>query len=85
MAYETELDVVHTAMQEPVLSAEEQIERRCDAVIRELDEFCAMASNAETADLIDAERMAFGQMQTRVQLILSFLIARQPSKFRLVR
>lgn len=63
----------------------EQVEHRVDFLIRELDEFCAMASNAETAGLIDAERMAFGQMQTRVQLILSFLIARQPSKFRIIK
>ena len=70
-------------MSEP-RSAEQQIEERVDRIISELDEFCAMASNAETADLIDAERMAFGQMQTRVQLILSFLIARHSNKLRII-
>ena len=63
------------------MTDKEDIERRTDYVIRELDEFCAMAANAETVDLINAERIAFGQMQTRVQLILSFLLA---SKFRII-
>ena len=60
---------------------EEDLERRTDFIIRELDEFCAMATNPETTALIAAERVAFGQMQTRVQLILSFLLA---SKFRII-
>lgn len=64
--------------------AETQIERRCDYIIRELDEFCRMATNGETVDLIDGQSFAFGQMQTRVQLILSFLEARKPNKFRVI-
>ena len=63
---------------------EEELERRADFIIRELDEFCAMAANAKTFDMIDAESIAFGQMQTRIQLIISFLIARQPGKFRII-
>jgi len=69
----------------PVLSAEEQMERRVDWLIRELDELCAMASNAETVDLVEDQKIAIGQMQTRVQLILSFLLARHPGKLRIVQ
>ena len=65
-------------------SAEEQIERRCDAIIRELDEFCGMASNPETVDLMETQRIAVGQMLTRVQLIAEFLMSRQP-RLKMVR
>lgn len=79
MTYDVELlDAVTEAMKEPVLSAELQIERRVDSLIRELDEFCGMASNPETVDLIQNERVAFGQIQLRAQLIVSFLMACQP-------
>lgn len=60
-------------------TAEEQVERRCDSIIRELDELCAMAANAETVDLIERERIAVGQIITRAQLIGAFLLARQPA------
>jgi hypothetical protein len=79
------LDAVSVAMQEPEETAEIQIERRADFIIRELDEFCRLATNAETVDLIDRERIAIGQIVTRSQLIASFLTARQPSKLRIVR
>lgn len=69
---------------EPGQSAEEQIERRADFIIRELDEFCAMASNHETVDLIENEKIAVGMMQTRCQLILSFLAARSVPKFKVI-
>lgn len=64
---------------EPGISAEEQIERRCDSIIRELDELCAMAANAETVDLVERERIAVGQIVTRAQLIAAFLMARKPA------
>jgi hypothetical protein len=48
---------------------EEDIERRVDFLIRELDQFCSMAIKPELASY----QIAFGQMQTRIQLILSFL------------
>lgn len=84
----SELDMdrqIIEAMREPVLSAEEQIERKVDWIIRELDELCALASNHETVDLVDGQKIAMGQMQTRVQLILSFLLARHPGQLRIVR
>lgn len=78
-----ELQAIREAFAEPwpetpVLSAEEQIERRADWIIRELDELCALASNAETVDLVEGQQLAIGQMNTRVTLILSFLATRKP-------
>jgi hypothetical protein len=72
------METVREAMNDPVLSAEEQIERRADWIIRELDELCALASNAETVDLVEGQQLAIGQMNTRVTLILSFLATRKP-------
>lgn len=72
-------------MTEPGQSAEEQIERKCDWLLRELDELCALASNHETSDLIEGQKIAVGMMQTRCQLILSFLLARKPSGLRIVQ
>lgn len=59
-------------------SAEEQLERKCDWIIRELDEVCALATNGETVDLVEGQRVAVGQILTRVQLIAALLMARQP-------
>jgi hypothetical protein len=70
---------------DPVLSAEEQIERKVDAIIRELDEMCAMATHPETVDLIASQKIAFGQMLVRMQLILSFILASKPTTLRIVR
>lgn len=66
-------------------SAEQQIEERIDRMITELDELCCMASNKETVDLVEGQSIALGQLQTRIQLVLSFLAARKPISFRIVR
>lgn len=79
------IDAVLEAMKEPVLSAEEQVERKCDWIIRELDELCALANNAETIDLVETESLSIGQMNTRVQLVLSFLAARKVPKLKMVQ
>lgn len=78
MAFEAQMETVREAMNDPVLSAEEQLERKCDWLIRELDELCALANNRETVDLVEGQRTAIGQMTTRIQLIAAFLMARQP-------
>jgi len=70
---------------EPVLSAEEQIERKVDAIIRELDELCRLATLAETVDLVASQKMALGQMLVRIQLILSFVLASKPPAFKVIR
>ena len=65
--------------------AEDKVARKVNSIVSELDEMVKMAANAETVDLIENETHAFGQMQTRVTLILSFLAARKPAPFRIVR
>ena len=82
--YDLMLQEVSQIVGEPVLSAEEQIERKVDAIIRELDEMCAMATHPETVDLIAGQKIAFGQMLVRMQLILSFILASKPA-FKVIR
>lgn len=72
------LTAVSLSMEEPGDTAEVQIERKCDWIIRELDELCEMANNAETVDLVERQQIAVGQMKTRVTIILSFLETRKP-------
>jgi hypothetical protein len=74
MTYEQTLEAVRKEMAgEP---AEIQIEYRLDVVLREMDEFVAMAANPETIDLIEQNKILIGQIMTRTQLICSFLMAR---------
>jgi len=84
MTYEQTLVDVSNALREPILTAEEQIERKVDSIVRELDELCAMAANSETVDLVDGQRPGIGQIISRAQLIGSFLMARSPNKFRVI-
>jgi hypothetical protein len=85
MTYDDQLEAIHGTMQEPADTAELQIERRVDALVRELDELMAMAANHETVDLIEHEKIGIGQCATRCQLILSFLAARKPPQLRMIR
>lgn len=78
-------DRVYEAMKEPGQSAEEQIERRVDSMVREFDELCALATNAETIDLVQGQAIGIGQCAFRANLILSFLEARKVPKFKLVQ
>ena len=59
---------------------ETQVEYRLDCMLRELDEMCAIAANPETAGIMDANRIAIGQIKTRVDLIASFIMARKPQR-----
>jgi hypothetical protein len=68
-----------------VEKAEAQVAQRLHSLISELDEFCAMAANPETVDLIEREKIAIGQVLSRAQLIMSFLMARTPVNLRMVR
>lgn len=76
--YHSDLEAIRRVMEEPVLSAEDQIERKVDWLVRELDELCALANNAETRDLVANEAIGIGQIQFRAGLILSFLNADKP-------
>ena len=86
-SFEDELELIRIAMVdgEPEDTAELQIERKMDWIVRELDELCRLASNPETVDLVDGQRKAVGQMKVRVDLIASFLMARKPPGLRIVR
>lgn len=59
---------------------EEDLERRLDFIVRELDEFCALASNPETTRLAHSQKIAFGQIYARVSLILSFYLSHKRVK-----
>lgn len=78
MQFEAQMETVREAMNDPVLTAEEQLERKCDWLIRELDEITALAANPETSDLVEGQQLSIGQMATRVQLVLAFLANRKP-------
>ena len=78
MTYDEEISTVSLAMEEPEDTAELQIERRADYVLRELDELMLLAANPETVDLVEGQRVIIGQILTRAQLIASFLMARKP-------
>ena len=60
-------------------SPEQRQEQRLDFIIRELDDFCGIARNGEQVD-----HNAIGQIMLRSQLIASFLLARQPAKFKVI-
>lgn len=76
--YDLNLQEIRAVMSDPVLSAEEQMERRCDFIVRELDELCGFANNPETVDLVERQSLSVGQMLTRIQIIAGFLNARKP-------
>jgi len=84
-SYKDDLEAIHSVMSEPEDTAELQLERKMDAIIRDLDEICRLASNSETVDLVDGQRVAVGQMKVRVDLIASFLMARKPPGLRIVK
>lgn len=75
-----ELQIICAIISEPdpVLSAAEQIERKIDWLVRELDELCRLANNAETRDLVAKEAIGVGQIQFRAGLILAFLDVNKP-------
>ena len=95
------LDAVAEAMREPEETPALHIERtqdwllrvsldlpmraRIDFIVSQLDELMATASNSQTVDLVDSERVAVGQVITRAQLLGSFLMARQPTALRIVQ
>jgi hypothetical protein len=52
---------------------QEDIERRIDALVRELDEIFVLAANPETARMVAVERRGIGQVRMRCDLILAAL------------
>jgi hypothetical protein len=76
--YDLNLQEIRAVMSDPILSADEQMERRLDFLVRELDELVAFTANAETVDLVEKQSLAVGQMLSRIQLVAAFLNARKP-------
>lgn len=74
----SDLEAIRRVMEEPGQSAEEQIERRMDFIIRELDEFCLMATNPETVDLIEGQKRLVGLTAVRARTLALLLLARHP-------
>ena len=83
MNYDDIVNAVRDAMDHDP-TREEQLEQRADFILRELDEFCALATRPETVDLIESQKLIVGQIKTRCELILSFLAARHPAKLKVV-
>lgn len=75
MDYEADLEAIRAEMD---LSAEDQIERKIDWLVREMDELCKLANNPETRDLCATQSIGIGQIQFRAGLILTFLDADKP-------
>lgn len=85
MSYDQDLEAISIVMGEPGQSPEEQLERRVDFLVRELDELMAMANDANSRPLILKEAIGIGQVYSRAGLILSFLDADKATKLRIVR
>lgn len=82
MTYEQDLQAISIAMGEPGQSAEEQIERRIDALITELDELTEMVVNDATADLVEGQKRLIGMLFARCGTLVRLLVARHPTSFR---
>jgi hypothetical protein len=54
---------------------QEEVERRVDALVRELDEIFLLCADPETAPLVATERRGIGQARMRCDLILAALRA----------
>ena len=82
MTYENELETVRGIMQDPVLSAEEKIERRIDWLLRDVDEFMVLANDPANKHLLKPHWRALDRAATRLQFAASALEAELPNKFR---
>jgi len=85
----SEIDMDFQAVQqamEPTPAERSQIyvERTVTSIINDLDQLCAFAADPATAGFIEAEKIAIGQIVTRATLIQSFLLARYPSKLKVI-
>ena len=85
MTYENELDTTRSFMQEPALSAEVQIERRIDWLLRDVDDFMVLANDPASKHLLKPHWRAFDQAASRLQLAASALEAEKPNNFRVIR
>lgn len=83
-------DTIQQAMHEPSTPseiAEQRIVRSVNSVLDELDDLIAMAADndqPEVQALVCAEQIRLGQVASRIQLLLSFIQSRQPTKLRVI-
>ena len=70
---------------EPGQSPEEQIERKVQSLITELDELCVMAKDPLGADLLDNQLTLLSVVSNRARTALDLLLARQQPRLRMVR
>jgi hypothetical protein len=61
---------------------EQLLEQRCDALIRELDELCALAVDPATSAMVDEQRPTIGHIITRSATLGRLLLAHRPAPFR---
>jgi hypothetical protein len=80
--FETEMDSIRDGMK---LTPEEQLERKIDGIIRELDDLIGLAVDPKTADLVRGQKILIGLVTTRVNLLGSFLLARRPTGLRMIK
>jgi hypothetical protein len=66
-------------------SLDTQMEYRIDRIIAEINELCVLASNQETAHLIEAQKIGIGLIMSRAELVLKILMARKPTGLRIVQ
>lgn len=76
-----DLQTISVIMAEPALSSEDQMERRCDALVSDLDELLAFAVNPETVDLVEAQYLAVSQMLARIEIVASVLNLRKARRY----
>lgn len=60
------------------------VERTINMAINELDALIALANDPEAVAFIESERPSIGLLKTRADLLVSFLMARETPKFKLV-
>ncbi len=82
MTYENELEAVRGTMQDLALSAELQIERRVDWLLRDVDEIMVLANDPASKHLLKPHWRALDLAATRLQFAASALEAELPNKFR---
>jgi hypothetical protein len=56
----------------------------CETALNALDELMTLAAKDDTAHLVIANRIFVGQIKSRVDLILSFLIAKETPAFKVI-
>lgn len=79
---------VSEAMGEPVSEkelAESLVAQKVNSIINSLDDLVIMVRKGEHIELIENEKPSLGLIKTRIDLLLSFLLAQKPTGLKVVR